>query len=327
MHNRRKIMFLFLSGVIFFIVIVFSIAIGSVNIPIMEVFNAFTNHSSTVNRDIIVNVRLPRILTAVLVGSSLAVSGVLLQTVMRNPLADPGITGVSSGASLAAIAIMIFAPTHYYLIPLAAFIGGLFACGLVYALAWKNGIKPVRIILAGVAINAVLGGGTSLISILNSEKIQGILLWSNGSLAEKTWRDFNILLPYTALGLLLSVFLVRNANILRLGDKAAANLGVNVNKMRIIISAVAVFLASISTAVVGVIGFVGLIVPHICRLIIGSDHKYMLPFSVIVGAIVLLFADTLARTVANPIELPVGILMAVFGGPFFLYLLRKGEKR
>jgi len=303
--------------------IVVSTTVGSVNLTLDEVVNALISSEETVARTIVYRMRLPRNMLAVIVGANLAVAGVLLQSVMKNPLADPGITGVSTGASVVAIFVLLTAPNLINVLPLFAFIGGAIACTLVFLMAWKNGIRPERIVLAGVAVNSILGGFIALLSTLYSDRIQSALLWLNGSLAAKTWDDVLILAPYSAVGLTLALFLVRSANVLQLGDVAAKNLGFNVNKTRLIISVVAVFLAGITTAIVGVIGFIGLIVPHAARMLLGSDHQYAIPFSVVLGGIVLLSADTLARTIGGAIEIPVGVITSIVGGPFFLYLLRK----
>lgn len=323
--KENKKMYILSSIFILLFLVLLSIRLGSVEYGYIKIFSVLFNPEMTSDRNILLNIRLPRIAVATIVGANLSVAGALLQAVMQNPLADPGLTGVSAGSSLAAIVIMLLFPQYSYLVPIAAFIGGAIACGLVYSLAWKNGIKPVRIILAGVAVNAILGGGTSLLSILYSDRIQGVLLWVNGSISGKTWVDVKILAIYSAIGLTMAMFCIRKANILQLGDEMSSNLGVNINKYRLLISLVAVYLAGISTALVGIIGFVGLIIPHIARLLIGSDYKYMLPFSVILGSGLLLIGDTFARIVVRPIELPVGVIMAVIGGPFFLYLLRKGK--
>ena len=305
------------------ILIVLFSTIGSVNLSLGEIFSALINNDNNMVTTIVYKMRLPRNILAALIGANLAVSGILLQSVMKNPLADPGITGVSSGASVAAIIILLLMPHLSSLLPLFAFIGGAIACALVYIMAWKNGLRSERIVLAGVAINTILGGFISLLSTLFSDRIQSAILWLNGSLATKTWGHVNMLIFYSLIGLILSLFLVRSANVLQLGDESAKNLGFNVNGTRLLISAVAVFLAAISTAVVGIISFVGLIVPHIARMLMGSDHKYTIPFSIVLGAIVLLIADTLARTVGGSIEIPVGVITSIVGGPFFLYLLRK----
>lgn len=300
-----------------------SIALGSVRVPLADVVRALSGGGSELYRNIVVNLRLPRALITVMVGCNLAVSGALLQAVMRNPLADPGLTGVSSGASVVAIVIMLLFPALTPYIPIAAFIGAALTCALIYSLAWKKGLSPVRIILAGVAINSVLGGVISILSILFSDRIQGVLLWTSGSIAGKHYMHVMTLLPYAVIGLAASLCAIKQANVLQMGDDMARNLGHNPNAARLIISAIAAFMAGITVSVVGIIGFVGLVVPHFARMIVGSDYKALLPMSAVMGALLVLVGDTLARTAFAPLELPVGVIMAGLGGPFFLWLLRK----
>lgn len=323
MIHKKKVGLIIGSLAVLLLLIVGLTSIGSVNIGLKELFSAILNNDNKVITTIVYKMRLPRNVMAVLVGASLAVSGALLQAVMKNPLADPGITGVSSGASVFAIIILLLLPQYVGVLPFLAFIGGAIACVTVYLIAWNNGLKPMRVVLAGVAVNAILGGFISLLTTLYSDRIQGALLWLNGSLASKTWGDVKIVALYTIIGLVLAMLCARGANVLTLGDDSAMNLGYNVTRTRVMLSAVAVFLAGTTTAVVGIISFVGLIVPHISRMIIGSDHKYNLPFSMVLGGIVLLLADTVARTILGAVELPVGVVMSIVGGPFFLYLLRK----
>lgn len=323
MKDKTKVLIIILSLMVLGLLAVLTIGIGSTDISIKDIVYVFLGKGDEINASIIMDMRLPRIIVAMFVGASLAISGALLQAVMRNPLADPGITGVSSGASLVAIVVMIYFPQLYGILPLMAFLGAILACVMVFALSWDNGLNSLRIILAGIAVNAIFLGATSLLSILNSDKIQGVLLWINGSLAYRGWNEVKYLVPYSVMGMILSLFCIKGANLLALGDDVAINLGVNVNKTRIFISLVAVFLAGISTSIVGIIGFLGLIVPHICRLIVGYDYKYVIPMSAIWGASLLLLADTLARYIARPIELPVGVIMSMIGGPFFLFLLRR----
>ena len=319
----RKVMIIILSAISLLILLLLLSAIGSVKLSLREIVNELITGENQMVRTIVFQMRLPRNVLAAIVGASLAVAGLLLQAVMKNPLADPGITGVSSGATVAAIIILLVAPKYTSVLPIIAFIGGGIACVLVYMMAWKNGLQPGRIVLAGVAINTILGGIISFFSVIFSERIQSALLWLNGSLATKTWQDVKLLSVYAVIGLVASLFLIRQANILQLGDEAAINLGLNLNRARLLISIVAVFLAGTATAIVGIISFVGLIVPHMARMLMGSDHKYTVPFSMILGAIVLLLADSMARTIGGAIEIPVGVMMAIVGGPFFLYLLRK----
>ena len=323
MSLDRKYLIIGGTALVLVILVVLFSTIGSVNLSLGEIISSLIHQDNSMVMTIVYKMRLPRNILAVLIGANLAVSGVLLQSVMKNPLADPGITGVSSGASVAAIIILLLMPQLSGALPLFAFVGGAIACALVFIMAWKNGLRPERIVLAGVAINTILGGVISLLSTLFSDRIQSAILWLNGSLATKTWSHVDMLFLYSLIGLGLSLFLIRSANVLQLGDESAKNLGFNVSRTRLVISAVAVFLAAISTAVVGIISFIGLIVPHIARLLMGSDHKYTIPFSMVLGAIVLLIADTLARTIGGSIEIPVGVITSIVGGPFFLYLLRK----
>lgn len=322
MKINKKATILAMGVITLAILLILLSAIGSVNLGLDEIFSALINNDNKIVTTIVYKMRLPRNILAALVGANLAVAGLLLQSVMKNSLADPGITGVSTGASVAAIIILLLSPSYTKMLPIFAFIGGAIACITVYIMAWKNGLQPNRIVLAGVAVNTILGGIITFISTMYSERIQSAMLWLNGSLATKTWADVNMLIIYSIVGLIMALFLIRSANVLQLGDDAARNLGFNVNLTRLAISAVAVFLAATSTAVVGVVSFVGLIVPHIGRMLMGSDHKYTILFSIIFGAIVLLVADTIGRTIGGAIEIPVGVIMSIVGGPFFLYLLR-----
>lgn len=314
------LMILILLGTIFL-----SIRVGSVSVSYSDIFNAFTSDAGG-TAGIIRDIRIPRVLMAVIVGANLAISGVLLQGVMRNPMADPGITGISSGASVVVMIVMLYFPGATASVPVFGFIGGILACVLIYSLAWKQGLSAVRIVLAGVAVNSILGGVSSLISILNSESLSSVLTWLNGELGKKGWDKVSTIAIYSAVGLVLALLSYRCCDLLALGDKNTKSLGYNPNLLRIIISAIAVFLAGISTAYVGVIGFIGLVVPHMSRMLMGSEHKYLIPFSGLLGSIVLLLADTVGRIVIAPYEIPVGVIMTVCGGPFFLYLLRKDSK-
>ncbi len=323
--NKNKTLLYIGSFILLIIAVIISIGLGSIKIDFTDIVKSIFDASvlNDTQVEIIKNIRLPRIVLAIFVGAGLAVSGALLQAVMQNPLADPGIIGVSSGASLSIMLILIVFPVYANALPFLAFIGGILATILIYILSWRDGISSIRLLLVGIAVNAMLGGASSLISVLNSEKIQSVILWLNGTLAGRTWNDIVIFLPYIVIGLILSLFCIRGSNLLLLGDEKAANLGLDIHKARILLSLLGAFLASVTTAAVGVIGFIGLVVPHISRLLVGSDYKYLLPFSMINGAVFLLITDTLARTIVAPIELPVGTIMAVIGGPFFLYLLRQ----
>ena len=303
----------------------FSLMNGSVEIGAIEIFNNFFGESSLneTNRQILENIRLPRTIAAMLVGINLALSGAILQAVMRNPLADPHIIGISSGAGLFGIfTLLIFNDAGKLMIP-AAFCGAMFAAILIYILAWKDGIKPIRIILAGVAVSAFLGAGISSLLIFHSEKVHGALMFMIGGFSAKSWIHVKILIPYTIFGMAATFLSARFLNILQLGDEIAKGLGLRVNLARSLLTAIAALLAASSVCVAGLLGFVGLIIPHTARLLIGSDYKFLLPATAFLGAAVVIFSDTFARIIFAPIELPVGILMAALGAPFFLYLLRK----
>lgn len=305
--------------VMFFLAVI----IGSSRIPLKEVLDVFQGEASTNTSVIVMNLRIPRALLALIVGACLSVSGVLLQAVMRNPLADPGTIGVSAGASTAVITILLIFPTMTYAVPLFAFVGAAFACFLIYIMAWNDGVDPVRIILSGVAVNAVLGGYNAFLQLQNSDNLQGVLAFLNGSLARGLWQDVQIMGIYAVIGMFLAFLCIKNANALQLGDEMAKNLGIKVNASRICLSAVSAFLAAATVAQVGMIGFVGLVAPHIARMLVGSDYKVLLPTTLMTGSLMVLVADTVGRSIWPGTEIPVGVMMSVFGGPFFLYMLRK----
>ncbi len=281
----------------FLITLVFAvvaIGLGSVRIPITEILQTITGTSANDEyRTIIFDIRMPRVLLALIIGANIAISGALLQAVMGNPLADPGLTGVTSGAAVFVLLIMLAAPEYTSFIPIAAFVGGVIAATIVYALAWqKKGLSPVTIILSGVAVNALAGGAIGYLSIIYSDRLPASVQWMNGSLAAKGNNALLMILPYAIIGWIASIFAIRKANVIRMGDQVAANLGEKVMRIRILLSLIAVFLAAISVATIGMIGFVGLIVPHMARFLVGSDYKYLLPMSMALGALMLLIADT-----------------------------------
>lgn len=245
---------------------------------------------------------------------------------LKNPLADPGIIGISGGAGFVAVLITAFLPALYFFTPLFAFAGGVLAFFLVYSLSWKGGLSPLRIILTGVAVSAMFTGLSDALNAMSGGTSSGVASIVEGNITQKTWEDVQTLLPYVITGLVLSLLFTKMCNLMSLEDKTARSLGVNVNLIRILVSLVAVLLASISTAVVGAVSFLGLIVPHIGRLLVGSDHRALVPFSMLAGAFTFLLADTIGRTVAAPYEVSASIIMSVIGGPFFIILLRRSKK-
>lgn len=298
--------------------------IGSKWIPPGEIIRGLADSDSMV-RIIVINLRLPRILMALLIGAALSLSGALLQAVMGNPLADPGIIGVSAGAAAAATSVMLLAPTLLASVPLFAFGGALFACVFIYIMAWRRGIDPVRIVLSGVAVNTVLGAYTSFLQLLNADNLSNVLGFLNGSLSGRSWDQVETVAVYAAVGISAAFLCTKSANILQLGDDVARSLGVNVNALRIILSAVGAFLAAATVAVAGMIGFVGLVVPHITRMLVGPNYRDLMPVAALMGGFILLCADTLGRVLVTGMEIPVGVIMAITGGPFFLYMLRRRQ--
>ncbi|MCH4888260.1 iron ABC transporter permease [Acidaminobacter sp. JC074] len=323
MVKDRRILKLSIIYVVFAFSLLIGISMGSLKIGIVDVIKAIFFETDTLNHNIIYNVRLPRNLAAAFVGINLALSGVTLQGVMNNPLADPGIIGISSGAGLMAFVIMILFPDYTYLVPIGAFIGAVLTTFLIYTLAWKNGVSPVRLILSGVAVSAFLGAGINILMTFYPERVQGGLSFMIGGLSGKTWPDLILIWPYTLAAGLLSLLLSNQINLLQLGDEVATGLGLNVERIRTVFIILSALLAASAVSVAGLLGFVGLIVPHIARLIIGSDYRYLYPATIGLGGAVLVGCDTIARMMFDPIELPVGIIMAVLGAPFFLYLLRE----
>lgn len=291
--------------------------LGSMKVSLSDIIKAIVNTEKTSQRLVIWNVRLPRTIVAGLVGINLALAGGILQGVMRNPLADPGIIGISAGAGLAGILILVVFPQHQVLVPPFAFLGAMSAAVLIYILAWKGGIQPIRIILAGVAVSAFLGAGISGLLVFFSDRVHGALMFMNGGLSARSWPQVWVILPYTILGIISALLMSEKLNILILGDDVARGLGLNVEAVRLGMTAVAAMLAASAVSVVGLLGFVGLIVPHSARLIIGSDYKYLFPASALLGSAVLMLSDTFARTAFSPVEIPVGIVMAVLGAPSF----------
>ncbi|MDE7309765.1 MAG: iron ABC transporter permease [Lachnospiraceae bacterium] len=324
-HKRKKILSFCITAAGLLVLFVFAVNTGSLKVSLAELYKGlFVQYNSDVAA--IFDLRFPRIFIAMLGGAATAVSGVLLQAVMKNPLADPGIIGISSGASLTAILVTAFFPALYFFIPLVAFLGGMAAFLMVYSLSYKSGLSPLRLILVGVAVNAMFTGIMSAFNSGTGSSYSGVASIVNANITMKTWADFKMLLIYSVIGLIASLFIAGQCNLLALEDKTARSLGVNVTRSRMIICAVAVLLAAISTAIIGPISFLGLIVPHIARLLVGSNHKTLIPYTVLLGAFTLLLADTLGRTIAAPYEISASILMSVIGGPFFIFLLRRSKK-
>ncbi len=322
---KRTILSFFGTILLLLGLFLFAVNTGSLKVTPGELFSGlFLQYDETVRA--IYDLRFPRIIIAMLGGAAIAVSGVLLQAVMKNPLADPGIIGISSGASLVAVLVAAFLPQLFLIAPLLSFLGGIVAFLLVYSLSYKGGLSPVRIILVGVAVDVMFRGLMTAFNSATGSNYSGAASIVNANITMKTWADVKTLLIYVLLGLIAAMLTARSCDLLALDDNTAVSLGVPVTRNRILISAVAVLLASISTAVIGPISFLGLIAPHIGRLLVGYEHKALIPFSALLGAFILLLADTVGRTIAQPYEISPSILMSVIGGPCFILLLRRSVK-
>jgi len=297
-----------------------SLTQGTIPLSWAELQQAFWHQGSSINQTIVWDLRLPRILAALMVGSALGLSGALLQGMLRNGLASPFILGISAGAGLVAVAFFTLGLLQSW-IPIAAWLGAIATTGLVYLLARsQSGISVERLVLGGVAISSLFGAVQSMLLLLSDDgRIQAALNWLVGSLNGRGWSDLTITGPYLAIALVVGCTLARLMNLLQLGDDLAVSLGVSLWRSRLIIGAVAALLAASAVSIAGLVGFVGLIVPHGVRLLVGTDYRWVLPLSILGGAWIVLLADLLSRLGA--IELPVGIVTALLGSPVFIWLL------
>lgn len=286
------------------------------------------------HRVVVWSVRLPRVLLALLAGAGLACAGVLMQALFRNPLADPALIGVSAGAALGAVAVIVLGATllqgasrvlGVWTLPAAAFVGALATTIAVFRLAQRDGVlDPSTMLLCGIAINALTGSGIGLLTYLaTDDQLRNLTFWSLGSLGAATWGALAGAAPAVALMLVATLWLAPGLNALLLGESEAHHLGVPVERLKRAVIALTAAAAGAVVAVAGVIGFIGLIAPHIARLLVGPDHRYVLPLAAAIGAILLTGGDIIARTAVRPAELPIGILTAFLGAPFFLWLLRR----
>ncbi len=277
---------------------------------------------------IVFQMRLARVILAALVGAGLAASGVVLQGLLVNPMADPYILGISQGAALGATAAMLsgvgILALGIYAVPLVAFLGGLATSIIVYNLAKVgNRVQMATLLLAGIAVGLFLSAITSYMMITSGQNVHQILFWMIGGFAGRGWDHVKVLLPYFIIGYTLMHLYARKLNVILLGEEPAQHLGIDVERMKKVLLVAATLTTASAVAVSGVIAFVGLIVPHAVRLMVGPDHRVLLPTAALTGAIFLIMADALARIAAAPEEIPVGIITALCGGPFFIYLLRK----
>ncbi|WP_306058139.1 vitamin B12 ABC transporter permease BtuC [Natronococcus wangiae] len=335
MSRGRTVSWSLALSVLLGAVVVASAALGPVRIDPVTVSKAIVNlvgiggyEVPATHQTIVADVRLPRILLAATVGFALAAAGTVMQGFFRNPLADPSIIGVSSGAAVGAVAAIAFpALVPIGSVHLPAFVGALATAFLVYAIATEGGRTPVAtLLLAGVAVQAFLGAVISFMLVHSGENLREAVVWMMGHLHRSNWGDVGFALPVTLVAVLVLGAYTREMNVLLLGEEDAQHLGVNVERTKLLLLALASVVTAAGVAVAGIIGFVGLVVPHAMRLIVGPDHRILLPTSALAGASFLVVADTIARVGAFGIPIvPVGIVTATVGAPFFLYLLTNRE--
>lgn len=324
---------LFLAAALLAGVLVGPVHLGAVNVVRATFAHVFGLHSPLSGSDdaILWELRLPRVILAALVGGTLAAAGAAYQGVFRNPLADPYLLGAAAGAGLGATIVVAYAPASSLtgdLLPVGAFVGAALAVVAAYALGRSAGVAagPAALVLAGVTIASFLTALQTFVQQQHVDTVQEVYSWLLGRLATSGWRDVGIVLPYAVVAWVVIIAHRRLLDVLSVGDEEAAALGVNVARVRLLVVTAATIATAAAVAVSGLIGFVGIIVPHTIRLLVGGSYRLLLPLSVIVGAGFLVFADVIARTIMSPAELPIGVVTAFFGAPFFAVVLRTSRR-
>lgn len=328
--------------ILLLVVIVSSSTIGAADLTVGDALKIIIQRLPFIGSPIIKNpiegsmvsiiwkIRLPRILLAGVVGAGLAFSGATYQGLFKNPMAESFVLGISAGAALGGAIGMILGITGIFGIGgtgLMAFLGALLTTLLVYHLGRTGGrVSMTSLLLSGIAVNFMISAVISLLMIFNRQRMDNIIMWTMGSFSNATWDKVVMASITTIIGITVTSFFAKDLNVLLMGEEEAEHLGVEVEKTKKVLLALSSFIAAIAVSVSGIIGFVGLIIPHAVRMIMGPDHRVVLPYAAIVGAIFLIIADTLARTLVSPMEIPVGIITALAGAPFFLYLLNKNKK-
>ena len=320
---KHPVKVIVVSSVILLISAFLSIRFGAVKYSLETIIDILIGQGTEIQNTIMFSLRIPRTVVLICTGATLGISGTIIKIIMKNPLADPGLLGVQTGAASVAIIIMLVLPTYIFLLPLGAFVGGIIAYLLVMLLAYKKTLDPIKMILAGVAVNALFGAFIAAMTVFYSDSIQGVLIWMNGSFADVSVSDMQFVVFYSVIAIIMAFSVTKYANIMRLNDQMIHQLGIKVSVVRFLLASISVLLATISVAYVGIISFIALITPHIAKLLVGSNYKYWMPVSMLLGSVVLVLSDVIQRMVFNPLEIPVGIVTAFIGAPFFLYLLRR----
>lgn len=298
-----------------------SIRLGTYTLSFEEIWAAF--QSDDKNYFTLMEYRLPRAVLAILLGGALAISGVLVQSVVRNPLASPDILGINNAAGLVAVSVLMFLPNlAFYWMPIFAFLGGVLSFVILWIVCGFN-FRPIKMAIIGVALSALWAAISHYLMLTNPVEINTAMLWLTGSLWGRSWSYLNVVLPWLVILLPLPFIFCRDLDTLGLGENKASTLGVTVNKVQISVLVLAVALSTTAVAICGPIAFLGLVAPHLARRLVGGRHRTLLPAALIIGALLLQLSDILARVIDPPTELPAGILTAIIGAPYFFYLLMR----
>lgn len=339
-YTRRKLIIGIFLIILLFIISLYSISAGSINLTLDEIIKGLM-HNGDINEEVIWGIRLPRIIAAIIAGAGFAIAGAVMQCVLRNPLASPYTMGVSHGAVFgAAFAIIVLGAgeihrtgtpvllNNPYSVTIFAFIGAAITVFVILFLAKLKRFSPEAMILAGVAMSSLFTAGTMLLQYFTSDvKVAAVVFWTFGDIGRAGWTDISIMLFVTIPALIYFIYERWNYNALESGEETAKSLGVNTERTRLMGLIVSALITSVYVAFLGIIGFIGLVAPHIMRMVIGGDYRYLIPISAVFGGLLLLASDTVARIIIQPIVLPVGILTSFIGAPIFFYILIKGYKR
>ena len=331
MRNKKNIFILLILIALIFATFLISLNLGSFSMNPLEVIKTLIGQGSKSHNIVIFDIRLPRIIIALLVGTALATAGTLLQGVTKNDLADSGILGINSGAALFVVVYIFFMNGNVYegvsnftifTMPIVALSGALFGAFLIYILAWKNGISSSRLILVGIGINITFSSILTIFQLkFTTQEFNRVMAWTQGSIWGSNWKYVIAIAPLIIVFMTLTIYKSRYLDILNLGDEVSINLGINVERERGKLIIYAVILAGVATSVAGSISFLGLISPHIARKLVGPNHNTLIPISALIGTLILLIGDTISRNLLAPIEVPVGIVVAIIGVPYFVYLM------
>ncbi|WP_017728886.1 FecCD family ABC transporter permease [Halalkalibacterium ligniniphilum] len=328
--EKKSVIVICLLSLFVILSVVVGTGLGNTMISPKEVIQTILGKGSGEYDFIIQTLRFPRVLVSLFVGAALGVSGVILQGIIRNPLASPDIIGITSGASVAAVAFITFLGgiVSIKFLPLAAITGAIIVSLLIYLLSWRSGVTPIRLVLIGIGISAVMGAGTTLMLVMSPFFSLGkAYIWLTGSVYSATWEDVYIIVPVVFIVVPLLLYLARSLNSQEFGDNVAVGLGVTVQRHRFLLLLFSVLLAGVAVSIAGAIGFVGLIAPHIARKLVGRPFGSLIIVSALIGSLLVFIADLIARTAFYPLDIPAGIFTAGVGAPFFLYLLFKNRNQ